>query len=142
MQQVLSNCLMMRMPARHQHFYRLRFMPTCYKMQAYTVYLPLNVTMAMKVSRTEKIINLAGETGIIRSRDLDAYGIPREYLRRLCDKGVLERQSRGIHTLRDAEMTEHHSLVQASKRVWITTVKRYGSKSMPCPPTFEHPMPG
>ncbi|MRR56030.1 MAG: transcriptional regulator [Deltaproteobacteria bacterium] len=71
----------------------------------------------MKESRTEKIIGLVEEEGLIRPRDLDAYGIPREYLRRLCNKGVLERQARGIYTLRGAEMTEHHSLVQACKRV-------------------------
>ena len=71
----------------------------------------------MKASRIEKITGLARETGIIRPRDLEEYGIPREYLRRLCDKGVLERQSRGIYTLRGAELTEHHSLVQACKRL-------------------------
>lgn len=54
---------------------------------------------------------------MIRPRDLDAFGIPREYLRRLCDKGVLERQTRGIYTLRDAELTQHHSLMQACKRL-------------------------
>jgi predicted transcriptional regulator of viral defense system len=71
----------------------------------------------MEISPIEKIIRLARESGIIRPRDLEAYGIPREYLRRLCDKGVLERQSRGIYTLRDAELTEHHSLMQACKRL-------------------------
>jgi len=71
----------------------------------------------MEISPIEKIVSLAREAGIIRPRDLDEFGIPREYLRRLCDKGVLERQARGIYTLRGAETTEHHSLVQASKRV-------------------------
>ena len=71
----------------------------------------------MKYSRTDKIIELARITGVIRPRDLDAYGIPREYLRRLCNKGVLERRSRGIYALADADLTEHHSLVLASKRV-------------------------
>ena len=70
----------------------------------------------MKESRIERIISLTKKAGIIRSRDLDEYGIPREYLRRLCDRGVLERQARGIYTLRGAEITEHHSLVQACKR--------------------------
>lgn len=86
-------------------------------MSAHTIICRHNVTIAMKVSRIEKISGLARETGIIRPRDLDEYGIPREYLRRLCDKGVLERQARGIYTLRDAELTEHHSLLQACKRV-------------------------
>jgi predicted transcriptional regulator of viral defense system len=71
----------------------------------------------MKISPIEKIIRLARESGIIRPRDLEAYGIPREYLRRLCVKGILERQSRGIYTLRDAELTQHHSLMQACKRL-------------------------
>ena len=71
----------------------------------------------MKNSRTDKIIELARITGVIRPRDLDAYGIPREYLRRLCNKEVLERRSRGIYALADADLTEHHSLVLASKRV-------------------------
>lgn len=71
----------------------------------------------MKNSRTDKIIELARITGVIRPLDLDAYGIPREYLRRLCNKGVLERRSRGIYALADADLTEHHSLALASKRV-------------------------
>jgi len=69
----------------------------------------------MEISPIEKIINLARKSGIIRPRDLNEYGIPREYLRRLCDKGVLERQARGIYTLRDAELTEHHTLMQVCK---------------------------
>lgn len=71
----------------------------------------------MEISPIEKIISLAREGGIIRPRDLDAYGVPREYLRRLCVKGILERQSRGIYILRDAELTQHHSLTQACKRL-------------------------
>jgi predicted transcriptional regulator of viral defense system len=71
----------------------------------------------MKISPIEKIISLARENGIIRPRDLEAYDIPREYLRRLCVKGILERQSRGIYTLMDAELTQHHSLMQACKRL-------------------------
>ena len=71
----------------------------------------------MKISPIEQIISLARESGIIRPRDLVAYGIPREYLRRLCVKGILERQSRGIYTLRDAELTQHQSLMQACKRL-------------------------
>lgn len=86
-------------------------------MSAHIIICRLNVTMAMKNSRIENISALAREKGIIRPRDLDEYGIPREYLRRLCDEGVLERQARGIYTLRGAETTEHHSLVQACKRV-------------------------
>lgn len=93
------------------------FAVICYIMSANIIICRRNVTIAMKISPIEKIISLAKEGGIIRPRDLDAYGIPREYLRRLSDKGILERQSRGIYTLRDVELTEHHNLMQACKRL-------------------------
>ena len=71
----------------------------------------------MNSSQLVKIINIIKELGIIRPCDLDGYGIPREYLRRLCTSGILKRPSRGIYTLSTAEITEHHSLIQACKRV-------------------------
>lgn len=71
----------------------------------------------MELSRIDTIISLAKEKGMIRPRDLDGYGIPRAYLSRLCDKGQLERLSRGIYSVPGTEITEHYSLVQACKRV-------------------------
>lgn len=71
----------------------------------------------MELSRIDTIISLAKEKGMIRPRDLDGYGIPRTYLSRLCDKGKLERLSRGIYAVPSSGITEHYSLVQTSKRV-------------------------
>jgi predicted transcriptional regulator of viral defense system len=71
----------------------------------------------MKKLKSEEIIEIVRKTGTLRPRDLDIYGIPREYLRRLCRLGLLERLSRGIYVLPDAEITEHHSLAQACKKV-------------------------
>ncbi len=71
----------------------------------------------MKKTRTAEIIEIVKEAGTLRPRDLDAYGIPREYLRRLCRHGLLERTARGLYALPDAEVTEHHSLAEACKRV-------------------------
>ncbi len=71
----------------------------------------------MELPRIDTIISLAKEKGMIRPRDLDGYGIPRAYLSRLCDKGKLERLSRGMYAVADSEITEHYSLVQACKRV-------------------------
>ena len=39
----------------------------------------------------ERVLDLVQRTGVLRPRDLDADGIPREYLRRLLDEGLLER---------------------------------------------------
>jgi len=43
--------------------------------------------------------------GIVRSRDLEALGIPREYLLRLRRQGKLSRTGRGLYTLPDAAVT-------------------------------------
>lgn len=66
---------------------------------------------------SEQIIELAGRLGVLRPRDLDAYSIPRVYLRRLTEKGLLEKVGRGLYSLPNAEVGELHSLAEASKRV-------------------------
>ncbi|MDD3927049.1 MAG: type IV toxin-antitoxin system AbiEi family antitoxin domain-containing protein [bacterium] len=55
--------------------------------------------------------------GIIRTRDLTALGVSREYVRQLALCGVLERTGRGLYRLPDSDMTEFHSMVEASQRV-------------------------
>ena len=54
---------------------------------------------------------------IVRPRDLEALGIPREYLLRLHRQGKLIRTGRGIYTLPDAAVTERHSYAEVAKRV-------------------------
>jgi predicted transcriptional regulator of viral defense system len=67
--------------------------------------------------RAEQALRLAQQAGILRPRDLDAHGIARTYLRQLCDRGLLVRTGRGIYVPVDAEVTEHHTLAEACKRV-------------------------
>lgn len=55
--------------------------------------------------------------GPVRARDLDGAGIPRAYLKRLCDRGLLEQVGRGLYRLADAPVTELSSLAEVSKRV-------------------------
>ena len=57
-----------------------------------------------------------GEHGIVRPRDIEALGLPREYLIRLHRQGKLNRPTRGIYTLPDADVTEHHSYAEVTKR--------------------------
>lgn len=68
-------------------------------------------------SRKEQVIEVVKEKGVLRPRDLDSYGIPREYLSRLCERGLLQRVGRGLYVLADAEVTEYQTLAEASKRV-------------------------
>lgn len=68
-------------------------------------------------SREEWIVEFVRRAGVIRPRDLAPHGIPRVYLTRLVERGVLERVGRGLYTLKGAEVTEHHTLAEACKRV-------------------------
>lgn len=68
-------------------------------------------------ARTQEVMNIVKKEGVLRPRDLDSYGIPRVYLSRLCERGLLQRVGRGLYVLADAEVTEHHTLAEACKRV-------------------------
>jgi predicted transcriptional regulator of viral defense system len=77
--------------------------------------------MAFLSSKSEKLLKVA-EQGPIRARDLDELGIPRTYLRRLSDRGLLEQVDRGLYRLADALATEHHSIAQVAARVPSATI--------------------
>ncbi len=53
----------------------------------------------------------------MRARDLEALGVPRVYLRRLVDKGLLERVERGLYVHAEAQVTELHSIAEVMKRI-------------------------
>jgi predicted transcriptional regulator of viral defense system len=72
-------------------------------------------------TKTSELLRLAG-SGPLRTRDVDAAGIPRVYLRRLCERGLLERVDRGLYRLPEAPVTELHSLVEVARRVPHATV--------------------
>jgi len=65
----------------------------------------------------ELILAILKQEGVLRPRDLDAYQIPRRYLSRLYQQGVLERSSRGIYIAAGAEPSERQSIVEISKRI-------------------------
>jgi predicted transcriptional regulator of viral defense system len=65
----------------------------------------------------EHVFQMVRKAGVLRPRELDARGIPREYLSRLCKEGRLKRPGRGIYVLASVEPGEQQSLVEACKRV-------------------------
>ena len=65
----------------------------------------------------QKIMRYVGKHGIVRPRDIEAISLPREYLVRLHRQGKLNRPGRGIYTLPDANVTEHHSYAEVAKRI-------------------------
>jgi predicted transcriptional regulator of viral defense system len=74
-------------------------------------------TRGQDMDRTQQILEIVAEAGVLRPRDLDAHGIPRIYLGRLCERGLLDRVGRGLYVLPDADVSEHHTLAEAGKRV-------------------------
>ncbi len=66
--------------------------------------------------QTQKLLDLARSSGVLRPRDLAAQGIPSHYLARLVAQGALLRVGRGLYMLPDAPITENHTFVEASKR--------------------------
>jgi predicted transcriptional regulator of viral defense system len=71
----------------------------------------------MAQSLTDRVLALAKEQRIIRARDLEARGLPRDYLRRLVASGKLARIGRGVYALTPVSPTEHHSLAVAAKQI-------------------------
>jgi predicted transcriptional regulator of viral defense system len=55
--------------------------------------------------------------GIARSRDLERAGVSRTQIRRLVERGRIERVGRGLYALPDAERTEHSDLAEVARRV-------------------------
>lgn len=70
---------------------------------------------------TAAVLSLAAK-GPFRARDLDGLGVPRAYLRRLTERGLLERAGRGLYTAVDAPVTELHSLVEVTARMPHVTI--------------------
>lgn len=72
--------------------------------------------MPTEATKADALLKLARK-GPLRARDLAAGGIPRVYLRRLCERGLLERVDRGLYRLADASsVTELHSLATVAMR--------------------------
>jgi len=69
------------------------------------------------MDRNQKILELAERMGLIRPRDVEEAGIPREYLLRLYRNGDLMRVGRGLYALPGMQGSESLSLAEVSKRV-------------------------
>ncbi len=67
-------------------------------------------------NKLDALIRLARK-GPVRARDLDKAEIPRAYLKRLCERGILEQVDRGLYRLADAPVTELSSLAEVQKRL-------------------------
>jgi predicted transcriptional regulator of viral defense system len=71
----------------------------------------------MARTSSQRIQSLIRRKGLVRSGELEDKGISRSELRRLRERGVVERVARGLYGLPGAVLTEHHSLAEASRLI-------------------------
>jgi len=71
----------------------------------------------MAQSKAEQVARLVRKAGVFRPRELDRVGIPRQYLRQAKDRGLVRQVGRGLYVAEGSPVTEHHTLVEAAKRV-------------------------
>ncbi|MBN1447056.1 MAG: AbiEi antitoxin N-terminal domain-containing protein [Bacteroidetes bacterium] len=69
------------------------------------------------MNRTQEVLELARQHGIIRAADLEDAGISRNFLYQLKQQGLLEKRGRGIYALPDSAHSEHVLLAEVAKRV-------------------------
>lgn len=67
-------------------------------------------------SSQQRVLDLAAQLGLIRSRDLIALGLPSVNLTRLVQKGLLNRVGRGLYALPGRSVSEHGSLAEVALR--------------------------
>jgi predicted transcriptional regulator of viral defense system len=68
-------------------------------------------------STADVVIAELRKATVMRTKDLVALGVSRQYLSKLCRSGVIERVARGLYRLPDAEVSAHHTTVQACRRI-------------------------
>ena len=74
-------------------------------------------TKQMSASAEKKVLDLARKGGILRPRDLQTKGLPKDYLWRLHKQERLEKVGRGMYAMPGGALSEHQTLVQAALRV-------------------------
>jgi predicted transcriptional regulator of viral defense system len=74
------------------------------------------VVMPTKRTRSSAAVTVFGRRGVLRPRDV-ARDVSRTAIGRLVEEGQLERIGRGLYVPAKAKATEHHTLVEAAKRI-------------------------
>jgi predicted transcriptional regulator of viral defense system len=68
-------------------------------------------------THTQRVLDLAGQQGLLRASDLEAIGAPRVVLTRLTVAGLLDKVGRGLYRLPGQTGSEHESLATVATKV-------------------------
>jgi predicted transcriptional regulator of viral defense system len=71
----------------------------------------------MHPTHTDRLLRLAAERQIVRTRDARALGIPSNYLGRLVHKGLLKKVRRGIYSSPTFSEAENATLIEAASQL-------------------------
>lgn len=74
-------------------------------------------TRSDEPSKSDRILQLAGQLGVLRPKDLAGEGIQAEYLRRACDRGVIKKVGRGSYVLSQKEVNPSLDLALVARAV-------------------------
>jgi len=69
------------------------------------------------MKKVEEFLKEIGESGLFRTRDLEALGMSRSTVRRMVERGEAEKMSHGLYRLLEGEITEHIGLVAVQKKI-------------------------
>jgi len=67
-----------------------------------------------KSHKLDLLLEALRNRGIMRTGDIVRVGISREYLRKLTQRGIINKSGRGLYYLPDFDPSEHHSIVEAA----------------------------
>jgi len=73
--------------------------------------------VSMVKNMIDQLMATAQWKGLLRARDLAEKNIPREYLRRASDQGLLERIGRGLYRVSGTMATDNQSLAEVCRKV-------------------------
>jgi predicted transcriptional regulator of viral defense system len=76
-----------------------------------------NLLMMPQPTQTQRVLELARQRGLLRSRDLQAVDAPRVMLTRMTASGQLEKVGRGLYRLPQTQMSEDESLAVIAIKV-------------------------
>ena len=68
-------------------------------------------------SKSERILQLVQKLGVLRPKDLVPHGIQAEYLRRLCDRGLLKKLGRGSYVASGSKLSSNLALALVARAV-------------------------
>ena len=74
-------------------------------------------TESVAQSKTARLMDIVRRKGVLRPRDVDKAGIPRNYLMRLVARGQLRKIERGLYTSDAVLPSEHTSLLEVTHKV-------------------------